>query len=178
MLGGSELCFLEKILYDLKFLLITGHPNCSHSKTFVLNRYIDEDGRLVTKRLHVIQQRLPSFIQRISGNIVTYGGEESVIDPRNKTVIIHTKNLSFTNEASVLDVGSYYVNPEDPSKTDYIKTTITYGKTLGVVNGQIERWYAYNEGRHFKKGIHVIDDFLSGHIVVDYGVEKSDASVV
>lgn len=178
MLGRSELCFLDEILYEFKCYLIVGHPNCSHSKTFVLNRYIDEDGRLVTKRLHVIQQRLPYFIQSIAGNIVTYGGEESIIDPRNKTVIIHTKNLSFTNEASVLDVGSYCVNPEDPSKTDYIKTTITCGKTLGIVNGQIERWYAYNEGRHFKKGIHVIDDFLCGRVVVDYGVDKRDASIV
>ena len=153
-------------------LLVKGHPSSSHSRTFVLNRHIDSEGRLVTKRLHVIHQKLPYFMQCITGNVVTYGGEESIVDPKKKIVTIHAKNLSFTKQAAALDTSSYTVNPDDPNKTDYVKSTTTFGKTYSLINNQIEKWYAYNEGRHFLKGVEVLNDIISGRVVIDYGVES------
>ena len=138
----------------------------------MLNRTIDEKGRLVTKRLHVINQKLPYFIRCIFGDI--YGGEESIIDPKEKVLQIRSKNLSFTRQATVLDTSSYTVCADDPSKTLYVKSTTTYGSTASILNNQIEKWYAYNEGHHFKKGVDVINDILFGRVVIDYGVTPDE----
>ncbi|KAK8789380.1 hypothetical protein WA588_001265 [Blastocystis sp. NMH] len=168
-------------VYDMDWEHVTSafwkkywHPNCSHSRTYVLNRTIDEKGRLVTKRLHVISQKLPYFIRCIFGDIVTYGGEESIIDPKEKALQIRSKNLSFTRQATVLDTSSYTVCADDPSKTLYVKSTTTYGSTASILNNQIEKWYAYNEGHHFKKGVDVINDILFGRVVIDYGVTPDE----
>ena len=75
-----------------------GHPKCSYSRAFVLSRKIDEKGRLLTKRLHVIYQEIPSFLKAIVGNVVTYGGEESIVDPKSQTVEIRSRNLSFCSQ--------------------------------------------------------------------------------
>ena len=142
----------------------------------MLNRYIDSEGRLVTKRLHVITQNLPYFMCRLFGNITTYGGEETIIDPKKKILSIRSKNLSFTRQATALDTSSYTVCPTDSSKTLYEKSTTTYGSTASLLNNQIEKWYAYNEGHHFKKGVDVINSILSGATVIDYGVDEAKAT--
>ena len=147
-----------------------GHPGQKHSCTYVLNRYIDDEGRLITKRLHVIYQNLPFFMRKMLGNIVTYGGEESIIDPKKKQLIIHSKNLSFTRQAAALDVSSYTVCKDDPTKTEYTKSTTTFAKIAMLMSNQIERWYAYNEGHHFKKSIDVMNDLIFGKVNIDYGL--------
>ena len=87
---------------------------------------------------------------------------------------IRSKNLSFTRQATVLDTSSYTVCADDPSKTLYVKSTTTYGSTASILNNQIEKWYAYNEGHHFKKGVDVINDILFGRVVIDYGVTPDE----
>ena len=67
----------------------------------VLSRTVDSEGRLVTKRLHVIYQDVPCFVKAIVGDIVTYAGEESIVDPKTKTMTLRTKNLSLNCVASV-----------------------------------------------------------------------------
>ena len=116
----------------------------------------------------MIYQRIPYYIQLVSGKVVTYGGEESIIDPVNKEVKIVTRNLSFTNQASVVDVSSYRVNPENSNKTDYKKTTTTAGKLSGLSH-QIEHWYVKNEKKHFVNGINVLNDFIMGKVEIDFG---------
>lgn len=119
----------------------------------------------------MIYQNLPYFIQRVFGNIVTYGGEESIIDPKKKQLIIHSKNLSFTRQAAALDVSSYTVCENDPKKTDYKKSTTTFAKITLLMSSQIEKWYAYNEGHHFKKSVEVMNDILFGKVKINLGLD-------
>lgn len=165
--------FWGKYCFKNCFYLFIGHPKCSHSKAIVLDRFIDKDGRLVTKRLHIIYQKIPYYIQMISGRVVTYGGEESIVDPYKKEIHIVTKNLSFTNQASVVDISSIQVNPLDPNKTDYLKTTTVSGNVC-FISDQIERWYIGNERKHFKNGIWVINDILKGkfHINTSTNIDE------
>ncbi len=140
----------------------------------MLSRSIDEEGRLITKRLHVIYQRLPHFITALFGNITVYGGEETIVDPKNRTLTVRSKNLSFTKQAAALDVSVYKEDPENASKTSFFKQTTTFAKTAVIGSSQIERWYAYNEGHHHTKTVHVINEILSGKLQPDYSVpEKS-----
>ena len=119
----------------------------------------------------MIYQNLPYFIQRVFGNIVTYGGEESIIDPKKKQLIIHSKNLSFTRQAAALYVSSYTVCENDPKKTDYKKSTTTFAKITLLMSSQIEKWYAYNEGHHFKKSVEVMNDILFGKVKINLGLD-------
>ena len=106
----------------------------------MLSRSIDAEGRLITKRLHVIHQRLPHFITALFGNI------------------------------TVLDTSLYTVDPEDASKTSFFKRTTTFAKTNVIGSNQIERWYAYNEGHHHTKTVNAINEIISGKLQPDYSV--------
>ena len=65
-------------------------------------------------------------------------------------------------------------DPENASKTSCFKQTTTFAKTAVIGSSQIERWYAYNEGHHHTKTVHVINEILSGKLQPDYSVpEKS-----
>ena len=89
-----------------------------------------------------------------------------------KEVQVVTKNLSFTNQASVVDVSSYRENTENPNKTDYSKTTTTSG-TISAISNQIERWYLKNEKKHFLNGINVMNDIILGIVKIDFGLKPN-----
>lgn len=138
----------------------------------MLNRTIDDEGRLITKRLHVIYQRLPHFITVLFGNITVYGGEETIVDPKNRTLTVRSKNLSFTKQAAALDLSVYKQDPENASKTSFFKQTTTFARTSVIGSSQIERWYAYNEGHHHTKTVNVINEILSGKLQPDYSIPE------
>lgn len=128
----------------------------------VLSRHINSEGCLVTKRLHVIYQDVPAFIAALGGNIVTYAGEESVVDPKNKTMTLRTKNLSLTSVASVDEFCTYCQSKEDPSKTAYSKRLEINGFLPGFLNSQIEGYFVYADAQNRGNGIRVMDDIIKG----------------
>ncbi|KAL1915331.1 uncharacterized protein VTP21DRAFT_6789 [Calcarisporiella thermophila] len=83
------------------------YPNedCPHVVSVdVLDRRVDpETGIMVTERLLTIEQNAPAFIRRILGQDVTvqYCHEISILDPRNKTLSMKSRNLSWQNVMTV-----------------------------------------------------------------------------
>ena len=138
------------------------HPKCSQSRALVLNRYIDEEGRLVTKRLHVIYQDVPSWVRAIIGDIVTYAGEESIADPKNKTLTLRTKNLNLTSIAAVDELCVYKPSREDATKTSYTKNMTVQGWMTGFVNCTLEGWFVDNDKKNRGNGINVMDEIIGG----------------
>ena len=136
------------------------HPKCSHSKAFVINRTIDPEGRLVTKRLHVVYQEVPAFIRAIIGNVVSYAGEESIVDPKTKTLTLRTKNLSLNTVALCDELCIYTPLREDPTKTNYVKRIHVHGWLCGLVNSQIENWCVDVDKKNRGNGINVMNDIL------------------
>ena len=72
---------------------------------------------MLTKRLHVIYQEIPSFLKAIVGNVVTYGGEESIVDPKSQTVEIRSRNLSFCSQMSIKETCKYLVSASNIHQT-------------------------------------------------------------
>ena len=138
------------------------HPSCAQSRALVLNREIDSEGRLVTKRLHVIYQDVPSFIKAIVGNVVTYAGEESIVDPKKKTLTLRTKNLCMTCLASVDEYCVYSACADDPHKTEYMKKMSVQGWLTGFINYRLENWFVDTDKQNRGKGINVMDDIIGG----------------
>ena len=146
----------------LNLYLFIGHPKCTQSRALVLNRYIDSEGRLVTKRLHVIYQDVPSFVRAIVGDIVTYAGEESIVDPKNKTLTLRTKNLNLTSIATVDELCVYKPNRDDSTKTTYTKNMTVQGWMTGFVNCTLEGWFVDADKKNRGNGINVMDEIIGG----------------
>ena len=137
-----------------------GHPKCSHSKAFVINRTIDEEGRLVTKRLHVVYQEVPYFIRAILGNVASYAGEESIIDPKKKYLTMRTKNLSLGCVALCDELCVYTPNAENPAKTTFQKSIHVQGWLYGLINSKVEDWCVDVDKKNRCNGVNVMNDII------------------
>ncbi|XP_012696627.1 PRELI domain containing protein 3B isoform X1 [Clupea harengus] len=85
----------------------------------VLDRSVDAQGRLHSKRLLSTDWGLPSIVKSFIGNTrtCTYIQEHSVVDPREKTLELQSANITFTNMVSVDERLIYRPHPDDPEKT-------------------------------------------------------------
>ncbi|XP_040058789.2 PRELI domain containing protein 3B [Gasterosteus aculeatus] len=85
----------------------------------VLDRSIDKQGRLHSKRLLGTDWGLPSIVKAIIGNArtCTYIQEKSVVDPIKKIFELQSSNITFTNLVSVDEKLTYKPHPEDTEKT-------------------------------------------------------------
>ncbi|XP_073708360.1 PRELI domain containing protein 3B [Garra rufa] len=98
------------------------YPNPMNPSVFgvdVLDRNVDQQGRLHSKRLLSTEWGLPSIVKTIIGNTrtCTYIKEHSVVDPKEKTFELQSSNITFTNLVSVDERLVYRPHPEDPEKT-------------------------------------------------------------
>ncbi|XP_042614933.1 PRELI domain containing protein 3B isoform X2 [Cyprinus carpio] len=98
------------------------YPNPMNPSVFgvdVLDRNVDRQGRLHSKRLLSTEWGLPSIVRSIIGNVRTcmYIQEHSVVDPKEKTFELQSTNITFTNMVSVDERLVYRPHPEDPEKT-------------------------------------------------------------
>ncbi|XP_037535362.1 PRELI domain containing protein 3B [Nematolebias whitei] len=85
----------------------------------VLDRSVDQQGRLHSKRLLSTEWGLPSIVKSLIGitRTCTYIQEQSVIDPNQKTFELQSTNISFTNMVSVDEKLTYKPHPDNPEKT-------------------------------------------------------------
>ena len=116
----------------------------------------------MTKRLHVIYQDVPAFVKAIIGNVVTYAGEESLVDPKKKTLTLRTKNLCMTCLASVDEYCVYSACADDPHKTEYMKKMAVQGWLTGFINYRLENWFVDTDKQNRGKGISVMDEIIGG----------------
>ncbi|XP_027003202.1 PRELI domain containing protein 3B isoform X2 [Tachysurus fulvidraco] len=98
------------------------YPNPMNPSVFgvdVLDRKVDKQGRLHSKRLLSTEWGLPSIVNSIIGNAraCTYVQEHSLVDPKEKTLELKSSNITFTNMVSVDERLVYKPHPDDPSKT-------------------------------------------------------------
>ncbi|XP_047203867.1 PRELI domain containing protein 3B [Girardinichthys multiradiatus] len=85
----------------------------------VLDRSVDQQGRLHSKRLLNTEWGLPSIVKSLIGNVrtCTYIQESSIVDPKERTFELQSSNITFTNMVSVDERLTYKPHPEDPEKT-------------------------------------------------------------
>ena len=85
----------------------------------ILDRHVDEHGRLHSKRLLSMGGNLPAFIKAFVPVKHVHMLETVVVDPVSQTMTVETSNVSCR---SVLDARSrsrYTPSPEDPNRTKY-----------------------------------------------------------
>ncbi|XP_043977915.1 PRELI domain containing protein 3B isoform X2 [Gambusia affinis] len=97
------------------------YPNPMNPSVFgvdVLDRNLDQQGRLHSKRLLSTEWGLPSIVKSLIGNVrtCTYIQESSIVDPKEKMFELQSSNITFTNMVSVDERLTYKPHPEDPEK--------------------------------------------------------------
>ena len=112
--------------------------------------------------MHIIHQDVPAFIYAVVGNVVTYAGEESVVNPYTKTMTLRTKNLSMSTFVSVDELCTYSQCTDNPDKTQYTKNLAITGLLTGFVNYRLESWFVDADMRNRNNGINVMDEIIGG----------------
>ncbi|KAF9583607.1 hypothetical protein BGW38_009054 [Lunasporangiospora selenospora] len=120
------------------------YPNeqCPHVVAVdVLDRHVDpETGVLRTERLLTCNQNAPAWILRfLGGSTVSYVRETSELDPKTKTLVMQTQNLSMSNVLSINEKVTYIPNPQDESSTLFKQEAqITAGPALSRFSSYVE----------------------------------------
>ncbi|XP_060525804.1 protein preli-like [Cylas formicarius] len=76
-----------------------------------------KSGKLFTKRLLSKTNNIPKWAKNFINTTYVYIVEESVVDPKAKTLITYTRNLGFTKIMSVTEKVVYTQSPDSPDKT-------------------------------------------------------------
>lgn len=114
----------------------------------VLDRKIDRQGQLVTKRLFVKTNSCPKWIERLMRTKHVHILEESVVDPIRHTLTTITRNLGMTNLMTVEEVCVYRPHPDNQVWTIVERKTsfdskLSGLKRLAILRLSFER-YKYN----------------------------------
>ncbi|XP_037304044.1 PRELI domain containing protein 3B [Pungitius pungitius] len=118
----------------------------------VLDRSIDKEGRLHSKRLLGTDWGLPSIVKAIIGNTrtCTYVQEKSVVDPMEKIFELQSSNITFTNLVSVDEKLTYKPHPEDKEKTILTQEAIISVKGVSLssyLEGVLANTMSANAGK-------------------------------
>ncbi|XP_005805318.1 PRELI domain containing protein 3B [Xiphophorus maculatus] len=113
------------------------YPNPMNPSVFgvdVLDRNIDQQGRLHSQRLLSTEWGLPSIVKSLIGNVrtCTYIQESSIVDPKEKMFELQSSNITFTNMVSVDEKLTYKPHPEDPEKTILTQEAIISVKGISL----------------------------------------------
>lgn len=78
--------------------------------------------KLITKRLLTKTNRPPKWGERFISTRVVKIIEESIVDPKEKTLVTYTRNIGYTSVMSVVEKVTYKVSDENPNWTVAIRS--------------------------------------------------------
>ncbi|KAK6174450.1 hypothetical protein SNE40_017726 [Patella caerulea] len=97
----------------------------------VVDRHVDQNGILQTKRVLSTSWGLPAWVTSLVGmDKDCYAYEKSEVDPKKKTLTLKTKNLTFCNFLTIDEFLIYSPHPEDKTRTHLKQEAIV--KVKGV----------------------------------------------
>lgn len=141
--------FQTQHLFEYPWSLVSAanwqkYPNesCPHVVAVdVLDRHLDPDtGVLTTERLLTLRQNVPHIILRMIGESKTqFVREISILDPRNRTVTLQSRNLTCANLVVCDETVTYAQHPREEGKTVFTQEAyISSGSSLSRVSSYIE----------------------------------------
>ncbi|XP_064640777.1 PRELI domain containing protein 3B-like [Lineus longissimus] len=83
----------------------------------VIDRHVDQDGKLQSHRLMTTSFGLPTWVTDMLGDQVAHVSEHSEVDPQTKTLTLRAKNLTFQSYLTIEEKIIYSPHPDDKSKT-------------------------------------------------------------
>ncbi|XP_020649167.1 PRELI domain containing protein 3A isoform X2 [Pogona vitticeps] len=128
----------------------------------VLDRRLDNQGRLHSHRLLSTEWGLPSIVKAILGTsrTVTYIKEHSVVDPVGKKMILSSTNITLTNLVSVDERLVYTPHPDNPEKTLLTQEAIITVKGVSL-SSYLESLMASTISSNARKGREALEWVIS-----------------
>jgi len=107
------------------------NPHSSHVLTEdTISREI-RNGKLHSKRLLSKTNNLPKWGERFYNAKSVKIVEESVVDPKEKTLTTYTRNIAFTKVMSVVEKVVYKISDEHPGKTVAVRSAWIDSQVFG-----------------------------------------------
>ncbi|XP_075777115.1 PRELI domain containing protein 3A isoform X2 [Pelodiscus sinensis] len=124
----------------------------------VLDRSLDNQGRLHSHRLLSTEWGLPNIVKAILGTsrTLTYIKEHSVVDPVEKKMELCSTNITLTNLVSVDERLVYTPHPENPEKTVLTQEAIITVKGVSL-SSYLESLMANTISSNARKGWDAIE---------------------
>ncbi|NWW11189.1 PLD3A protein, partial [Oreocharis arfaki] len=128
----------------------------------VLDRSLDDQGRLHSHRLLSTEWGLPSIVKAILGTsrTLTYIEEHSVVDPVEKKMELCSTNITLTNLVSVDERLVYTPHPENPEKTVLTQEAIITVKGISL-SSYLESLMANTISSNARKGRDALEWVIS-----------------
>ncbi|NXI58215.1 PLD3A protein, partial [Chloroceryle aenea] len=128
----------------------------------VLDRSLDNQGRLHSHRLLSTEWGLPAIVKAILGTsrTLTYIEEHSVVDPVEKKMELCSTNITLTNLVSVDERLVYTPHPENPEKTVLTQEAIITVKGISL-SSYLESLMANTISSNARKGRDALEWVIS-----------------
>ncbi|NXR24569.1 PLD3A protein, partial [Cinclus mexicanus] len=128
----------------------------------VLDRSLDNQGRLHSHRLLSTEWGLPSIVKAILGTsrTLTYIEEHSVVDPVEKKMELCSTNITLTNLVSVDERLVYTPHPENPEKTVLTQEAVITVKGISL-SSYLESLMANTISSNARKGRDALEWVIS-----------------
>ena len=101
----------DKVLRSIKCLSINRFVNCLNSSHVltedVVHRMVDDSGNLWTKRLISKTNSAPKWTERFLSSKLVFIIEESVLDPKHKTLTTYTRNIGLKHLMTIEEKVTY-----------------------------------------------------------------------
>lgn len=139
------------------FWLKYPHPSLPHVKeALVLSREIDSQGRLVTKRVITVQQKVPRPLQSFTGGLDRFHAMEiTVVDPALQVLESTSHNLSFSRVMQAVTTASYVPNQDS---TEFTSTsTVHVHKFPRIIAKRIELSSSQSASKNAVKGLETLE---------------------
>ncbi|KAM8734303.1 PRELI domain containing protein 3A isoform 1-T1 [Acanthopagrus schlegelii] len=135
----------------------------------VLDRSLDEEGRLHSHRLLSTEWGLPSIVRAILGtsSTQTYVKEHSIVDPDEKKMELCSTNITLTNLISVDERLLYRPHPDNPEVTVLTQEAIITVKGVSL-SSYLEGMMARRMSANARK-LHSDDDSPWLHLMNHLG---------
>ncbi len=148
----------------------------------IINKRFDpETGVLYATRLITTHVRLPSFLESFYDNPTVYCVEESVVDPRNKTMTLKSKNVTLSSLMEVEETCIYTSPSNLKENRTHFRQDVKITAYLFGLAGKVENWSLDNFRKNAVKGRVIMEDAVlrlrreAGVIVEEYVTELKDS---
>ena len=155
------------------------NPNLPHVESSdVVSRSIDKDGNLRTARVARCRQDVPRFAQSFFGKYC-FVYEETIVDPKVKTLNLKTVNISYGNAFRVEEHCSYKQHPDNKEWTEY-KQEARITAFVPFISKKLEQVSVELSGVNASKGLNTMEsickDIFEGKFKNAYALCESDKS--
>ncbi|KAJ1736408.1 Phospholipid metabolism protein [Coemansia sp. BCRC 34490] len=128
-------------------------PHVRHVE--VLNQEVDpETGVLRTERLIMVKQNVPTLLKKLFGGDMSYVLEFSEVDPRKKSMVLQSQNMTFSNVLSVGEYILYQPDPDNRAHTQFVQSAqLKASSALCRFANKVEDmcWNRFKDNAHIGK---------------------------